>query len=134
MMSSHNNDDNNANKTGRSGGVVETKKKVRNRARARKRALAYGSRGSRFAQMYQKPKFDFFFLGISTQKLYQSTKILCQSTKILCQNTKILYQNFFYKSYVPTSQICFFFFLGRTCILYSKYVYVSTPWGVDGHK
>ena len=103
--------------------------------RARNQALAFGSRDSRFALATMRsptaraarasPKCTkspnlIFFLGISTQKLYQSTKILGQSTKILCQNTKILYQNFFYQSYVPKSQIWIFFFLGRTCILYSK--------------
>ena len=34
--------------------------------------------------MYKSPKFDFF-LGISTQKLYQSTKTMYQSTKIKYQ-------------------------------------------------
>jgi len=80
----------------------------RNRALATKRSPT--ARAARASPKCTKSPNLIFFLGISTQKLYQSTKILGQSTKILCQNTKIMYQIFFYKSYVPKSQIWFFFF------------------------
>ena len=98
---------------------------------ARNQALAYGSRGSRFAQMYQKPKFDFFF-GNKYPKIIPKY----QNSGPKYQNSLSKYQNYVPKFFLQKLQIKVpnLIFLGRTCILYSKYVYVSTHWRVDGHK